>query len=62
MSSTVASEAQTILTAEEVGVVTEEIDSIIVGDEATAEAVQAESELTDEPLPDVEPVSDFPEN
>jgi len=62
MSSTVASETQAIPTAEEVNMVAEEIDSIIIGDEEAAEAVQAETKPTGESLPDAEPVSDFPEN
>jgi len=49
-------------TAEEVDAVTDEIDAIIVGDKETAEAVQAETEPTGEPLPNAEPISDFPEN
>jgi len=44
MSSTVASEAQAIPAAEEVDAVMEKIDTIIVGDEATAETVPTEAE------------------
>jgi len=62
MSNTVASGMQAIPTAEEVDVVTDEIDSIIVGDEETAEAVQAETEPTGERLPDAEPTSIFSED
>jgi len=51
MSSTVASETQTIPTTEEGDVVMKEIDSIIVGDEATTEAVPTEAIPTEAELP-----------
>jgi len=62
MSSKVASETQALSTTQEADAVVEEIDAIIVGDEAIVEAVQTETEPTGEPLPDAEPISDFPEN
>ena len=62
MSSNVASETQALPTTQEANAVVEEIDAIIVGDKATAEAVQVDTESTGESLPDAEPVSDFPEN
>jgi len=54
--------AQAIPAEEETDVVTVEKDSIFVGDEVKVEAVQTETMPTGEPLPDAEPISDFPKN
>jgi len=53
MSSSVASQAMP--TAEEADVIMEEIDSIIIGDDSTVEAGQAETEPADESLLDAIP-------
>jgi len=62
MSSNVASEAQEIPTEQTVNAVTDELDAIIVGDEAITETIPEETEPISEPLLDAEPVSIVPED
>ena len=62
MSSNVASETQALPTTQEADAVVEEIETIIVGDEDIAEAVQSETEPSAVILPDDGLIDTIPEN